>query len=110
MILVIGATGNVGRHVLSQLHATGTADIRPPHHGKQAIAGYIAWSFTAESDPRVTFSTPIVDGDQAAIEFRVHARDNGRPITLAGCVFARFDADGLAVRTRDYWHTGDGHL
>jgi uncharacterized protein YbjT (DUF2867 family) len=28
MILVIGATGNVGRHVLSQLHATGTADVR----------------------------------------------------------------------------------
>ena len=28
MILVIGATGNVGRHVLSQLHAIGAADIR----------------------------------------------------------------------------------
>ncbi|MEO3875995.1 NAD(P)H-binding protein [Nonomuraea sp. B12E4] len=28
MILVIGATGNVGRHVISQLHATGTADVR----------------------------------------------------------------------------------
>lgn len=28
MILVIGATGNVGRHVLSQLHAMGTAEVR----------------------------------------------------------------------------------
>jgi len=28
MILVIGATGNVGRHVLSQLHAIGTANVR----------------------------------------------------------------------------------
>jgi uncharacterized protein YbjT (DUF2867 family) len=28
MILVIGATGNVGRHVLSQLHAMGTAGVR----------------------------------------------------------------------------------
>ncbi|MER5321686.1 NAD(P)H-binding protein [Streptosporangium roseum] len=28
MILVIGATGNVGRHVLSQLHAMGRADVR----------------------------------------------------------------------------------
>ncbi|MEV0621840.1 NAD(P)H-binding protein [Nonomuraea sp. NPDC050404] len=28
MILVIGATGNVGRQVLSQLHAMGTADVR----------------------------------------------------------------------------------
>jgi uncharacterized protein YbjT (DUF2867 family) len=28
MILVIGATGNVGRHVLARLHATGEADVR----------------------------------------------------------------------------------
>jgi ketosteroid isomerase-like protein len=82
---------------------------RPPHHGKQAIADYITWSFTGETDPHVTFATPIVDGDQAAIEFRVHAHDNGRPVTLAGCVFARFDTNGLAVQTRDYWHTTDGH-
>ncbi|MGN9845796.1 nuclear transport factor 2 family protein [Nonomuraea sp. H19] len=82
---------------------------RPPHESKQAIADYIQWSFTGESQPRVTFTAPIVDGDQAAIEFRVHALANGRPVTLAGCVFAHFDADGLAVRTRDYWHTIDGH-
>ncbi|MCF6472675.1 nuclear transport factor 2 family protein [Nonomuraea sp. MG754425] len=82
---------------------------RPPHRGRQAVADYIAWSFTGESDPRVSFAAPIVDGGRAAIEFRVHAVDNGRPVTLAGCVFAEFDADGLAVRTRDYWHTVDGH-
>jgi ketosteroid isomerase-like protein len=82
---------------------------RPPHHGKHAIADYITWSFADEADPHVTFATPIVDGDQAAIEFRVHTLDNGRPVTLAGCVFARFNPDGLAVQTRDYWHTADGH-
>ncbi|GAA2208237.1 hypothetical protein GCM10009850_036950 [Nonomuraea monospora] len=82
---------------------------RPPHRGRQAIADYITWSFTGESNPDVTFGPPLVDGDQAAIEFRVRACDNGRPVTLAGCVFAQFDTDGLAVRTRDYWHTTDGH-
>ncbi|TMR88814.1 nuclear transport factor 2 family protein [Nonomuraea basaltis] len=82
---------------------------RPPHEGKQAIADYITWSFTGETEPSVTFSAPLVDGDQAAIEFRAHTLDHGRPITLAGCVFAHFDTDGLAVRTRDYWHTIDGH-
>ncbi|MFC7109818.1 hypothetical protein ACFQQB_61170 [Nonomuraea rubra] len=74
------------------------------------MADYITWSFTGENDPQVTFSAPVVDAGQAAIEFRVHAYDNGRPITLAGCVFVQFDTDGLAVRTRDYWHTADGHL
>lgn len=82
---------------------------RPPHQGKQAIADYIHWSFTDETDPHVTFATPIVDGDHAAIEFRVHAHDHGKPITIAGCVFARFNPDGLATHTRDYWHQTDGH-
>lgn len=83
---------------------------RPPHEGRAAIADYVRWSFTGETDPQVTFAAPLVDGDQAAIEFRVHALDDDRPVTLAGCVLVRFDADGLAVRTRDYWHTTDGHV
>ncbi|MEV0597004.1 nuclear transport factor 2 family protein [Nonomuraea cavernae] len=82
---------------------------RPPHRGRGAIADYIRWSFTNETDPRIIFATPIVDGDQAAIEFHAHTIDNGAPVTLAGCVFARFNPDGLAVQTRDYWHTTDGH-
>lgn len=77
---------------------------RPTHQGKQAIVDYIRWSFAEETDPQVRFGTPLVDGDQAAIEFRVQAQENGKPVTLAGCVFVRFDRDGLAVQTRDYWH------
>lgn len=83
---------------------------RPPHRGRGAIADYIRWSFSTETAPQVTFATPIVDGDQAVIEFRVHAIDDGAPITLAGCVIARFDPDGLAVQTRDYWHITQGHV
>ncbi|MBT2225386.1 nuclear transport factor 2 family protein [Nonomuraea sp. NEAU-A123] len=83
---------------------------RPPHRGRGAITDYIRWSFSTETAPQVTFATPIVDGDQAVIEFRVHATDDGTPITLAGCVIARFDTDGLAVQTRDYWHTTNGHV
>jgi ketosteroid isomerase-like protein len=84
---------------------------RPPHRGRAAIADYIRWSFEGETVQRVTFAQPLVDGDRAAIEFRVHALDErGTPVTLAGCVFAQFDADGLAVRTRDYWHSTEGHL
>lgn len=77
---------------------------RPAHQGKQAIIDYIRWSFAAETSPRVHFGTPLVDGDRAAIEFRVESHEDGKPVTLAGCVFATFTPDGLAVRTRDYWH------
>jgi hypothetical protein len=42
---------------------------------------------------------------RAVAEFRVLAEEDGRPSTLAGCVFVRFDAAGRAVETRDYWHS-----
>ncbi|MEO3889976.1 nuclear transport factor 2 family protein [Nonomuraea sp. B5E05] len=82
---------------------------RPPHQGKPAIADYITWSFSSETDPHVTFATPLVDGDQAAIEFHVDALVDGQATTLAGCVLVHFDPDGLVVRTRDYWHATDRH-
>jgi ketosteroid isomerase-like protein len=73
---------------------------RPPHLGKDQIGDYIRRSFETERSPRVRFSTPLVDGPHAAIEYHVVAGET----TLAGCVFVTFDADGLAVQTRDYWH------
>ena len=87
---------------------------RPPHRGRAELAEYLRWSFAAEGRADVRFGTPVVGADGLAVaEFRVLAmeKDEGaeRPTALAGCVFARFDADGLAVETRDYWHTADGH-
>ena len=62
------------------------------------------------SDRDVRFSAPVVGADGVAVaEFRVLSEEDGAPATLAGCVFARFDAAGLAVETRDYWHTIEGH-
>ncbi|PZG51503.1 hypothetical protein C1I98_08375 [Spongiactinospora gelatinilytica] len=82
---------------------------RPEHRGRAAIEEYIRWSFADETPVSVEFGTPLVDGDTAAAEFKVRSLDDGEPVTLAGCVFARFGADGLAVETRDYWHTTQGH-
>jgi hypothetical protein len=79
---------------------------REPHAGKQALADYLRWSFADEHAASVRFSTPIVDGDRAVIEFWVTFEGGG---TLAGCVFARF-RDGLAVETRDYWHPAEETL
>lgn len=82
-------------------HAQHTSmPFRPPHRGKPAIADYIRWSFADENAPHVRFSTQLVDGNSAAIEFRVTDGDT----TLAGCVFVTFDEHGIAVQTRDYWH------
>ena len=70
------------------------------------LAAYLRRSFASEDTTDVRFSEPLVGQDGRAVaEFRVLAREDGRPTTLAGCVLVRFDAAGLAVETRDYWHS-----
>ncbi|MFF4116482.1 nuclear transport factor 2 family protein [Streptomyces sp. NPDC001714] len=83
---------------------------RAPHRGRDELAAYLRWSFEAERVTDVRFSAPLVGPDGvAAAEFRVRSEEGGAAATLAGCVFVRFDAQGLAVETRDYWHTAEGH-
>ncbi|MCQ4206086.1 nuclear transport factor 2 family protein [Streptomyces longispororuber] len=83
---------------------------RAPHRGRAALGEYLRWSFVDERPVDVRFGEPVVGpGGVAVAEFRVLAEEDGRPTTLAGCVFVRFDDAGLAVETRDYWHTADGH-
>ncbi|MFE3186071.1 nuclear transport factor 2 family protein [Streptomyces violascens] len=84
---------------------------RPPHRGRAELADYLRWSFEGERVQEVRFGEPVVGrGRLAVAEFRVLAFEGEAPVTLAGCVFVRFGADGLAVETRDYWHTAEGHL
>ncbi|MFE2420918.1 nuclear transport factor 2 family protein [Streptomyces hokutonensis] len=83
---------------------------REPHRGQAELAAYLRWSFAAERVRDVRFSAPVVGQHRVAVaEFRVLAEEDGEPSTLAGCVFVRFDDTGLAVETRDYWHTEPGH-
>jgi hypothetical protein len=83
---------------------------REPHRGRAELAAYLRWSFAAERVGDVRFSAPVVGQHGVAVaEFRVPAEEDGEPSTLAGCVFARFEAAGPAVETRDYWHTTPGH-
>ncbi|MGW7236713.1 nuclear transport factor 2 family protein [Streptomyces sp. NPDC054804] len=83
---------------------------REPHRGRDALAAYLRWSFEGERVTDVRFSAPLVGPDGVAVaEFRVFSEESGTAVTLAGCVFVRFDGRGLAVESRDYWHTAEGH-
>ncbi|GAA1351728.1 nuclear transport factor 2 family protein [Streptomyces beijiangensis] len=85
---------------------------RAPHRGRAEIAAYIRWSFAGEHAVDVRFGEPLVtDSGVAVAEFLVLGEEDGQPTTLAGCVLVRFrEEDGLAVETRDYWHSAPGHL
>ncbi|MFE1310745.1 nuclear transport factor 2 family protein [Streptomyces sp. NPDC058755] len=83
---------------------------REPHRGRDQLAAYLRWSFAEERVTDVRFSAPLVGPGRIAVaEFRVLGEEGGAPVALAGCVFARFDEEGRAVETRDYWHTAEGH-
>ncbi|MCW7942846.1 hypothetical protein AAW14_12525 [Streptomyces hygroscopicus] len=82
---------------------------RAPHRGRHELAAYLRWSFAGERTLDVRFSEPIVGPEGRVVaEFRVLAEEDGTPSTLAGCVFVRFDGEGLAVESRDYWHAVTG--
>lgn len=84
---------------------------REPHRGRDELGAYLRWSFASERTADVRFSPPLVaGGGRAVAEFRVLAEENGEPSTLAGCVFVRFDTAGLAVETRDYWHSTSAYV
>jgi ketosteroid isomerase-like protein len=89
-----------------------SAPFREPHHGRAGVRAYLATAFAGESAVLdVRFSTPLVDGDRAWVEYRAALRDgDGDPVTVAGSAIARFDADGLITESRDYWHETAAHL
>jgi hypothetical protein len=85
---------------------------RGPHRGRAGVREYLAAAFADESAVvDVRFGTPLVDGDRAWVEYWATLRDrDGAPVTLAGSALARFDADGLIVESRDWWHQTAGHI
>jgi ketosteroid isomerase-like protein len=89
-----------------------SAPFREPHRGRAGMREYLATAFAEESAViEVRFSTPLIDGDQAWVEYWTVLRNtDGDPATLAGSAIARFDADGLIIQSRDYWHQTDGHI
>jgi hypothetical protein len=99
---------------LAALYAEGcvhrSMPFRPVHQGRAGMLDYIRWAFGDERATEVRFGQPLVDGDRAVVEFwatQVEV-DGDKPVTIAGCAWVRFDPDGLAVETRDYWHVTDG--
>ena len=89
-----------------------SAPFRPAHQGRAGLRGYLEEAFAQESGVLdVRFTVPLVDGDRAWVEYWVALRDaEGAEVTLAGSAVARFDAAGLIVESRDYWHEVAGRL
>jgi hypothetical protein len=81
---------------------------REPSVGHDGIGGY--WERTqGQGDVRVRFGRAIVEGNHAAVEWWTTMVDDGREITLPGCLVLRFAPDGRCEELREYWELADGH-
>ena len=81
-----------------------------PFRGLQSPVGYARWAFADEDERLVEcrYGEPVAAGSRASVEWwALLRRRDGTEATLAGVSVLRFDAAGLVVEERDYWHLLD---
>jgi len=79
-----------------------------PYRGRDGVREYWTKVTSTQSDIRMSYGTPIVSGDRAAVEWWVTLKNDGFELTLAGEFYLVFDASGLVQTLREYWHFGEG--
>jgi hypothetical protein len=79
-----------------------------PFRALEDARAYTVREFDRESDREVWFGTPVMAADRAAVEYWATMAEDGRDITLAGCVMLRLDEAGLCTELRDYWDVVPG--
>lgn len=82
---------------------------RTPLQGRTDIARYWSVSTATQSDLRVRFGDPLVDGDRVAVEWWANVTEDGRLQTDCGALILRFD-DDLCSELREYWNLTDSAL
>ena len=77
---------------------------RQPDRGVEGVRAYLRREFDVESEIECWFSTPIVEGYRAAIEWWASWVEGGDDLTLAGSTILTFNDAGLITDHRDYWN------
>jgi hypothetical protein len=81
---------------------------RPPLEGIEAIRRYWREATSTQEDLDLRFGEPLVVGSRVVVEWWATMRDNGREITLPGCLLMRFRPGGRCQELREYWHIEEG--
>jgi ketosteroid isomerase-like protein len=81
---------------------------RPPRLGVDAIREYWRDATSTQQELELRFGEPIVVGNRVVVEWWAAMRDDGREVTLPGCLLMRFRPGGRCQELREYWHLADG--
>jgi predicted SnoaL-like aldol condensation-catalyzing enzyme len=82
--------------------------LRPAHTGHDGVGAYWARATADQSDVRVRFGDPVVDGDRVAVEWWTVLRWEGSPVTVVGCLVLAFADDGRCRELRECWNEVEG--
>jgi hypothetical protein len=86
---------------ISALYAPGA--FWQQHPFRDPEPGYLTRVFAEEESAECQFSSPIVDGDRAAVHWTAQTRlVDGSTEDLAGVSLLRFDSGGLVLEHRDF--------
>jgi ketosteroid isomerase-like protein len=81
---------------------------RPPLTGRDAIRGYWRESTSTQRDLDLRFGEPLVVRNRVVVEWWASMVEDGREITLPGCLLMRFRPGGRCHELREYWHVEEG--
>jgi uncharacterized protein (TIGR02246 family) len=85
-----------------------SSPFRPPTVGRDAIAGYWREATATQERLDLRMGEPIVHGNRVVVEWWAQMTDDGRDVTLPGCLLLRFAGGGRCEELREYWHLEEG--
>lgn len=85
-----------------------SSPFRPPATGREAIRSYWSAATSTQEQLDLRFGEPIVRGNRVVVEWWALMKDDGREITLPGCLLLRFGGGGRCEELREYWHQQEG--
>lgn len=85
-----------------------SSPFREPHRGHDEIREYWRRGAGAQRETSVRMGHPFVDGRRVAVEWWTTMIDEGREVTLPGCLLLRLEADGRCSDLREYWAVEPG--
>jgi hypothetical protein len=85
-----------------------SSPLRPPILGRDAIRSYWSDATSTQEGLDLRFGEPILHGNRVIVEWWALMHDEGRELTLPGCMLLRFASGGRCAELREYWHVQDG--
>ena len=85
-----------------------SSPFRQPFRGHDEIREYGRRCAAAQEGKRVETGAPFVDGQRVAVEWWTTMIEDGKEVTLPGCLLLRFGPDRRCSDLREYWHIESG--